>query len=384
MGFSQRALFEGWRSVNNSPDDYASHRFLADAYQNQSSQFGYDAARTSELLQSQLMQPLNMTPVQPSLSEQNLLILRGTGPSQQSFNEFNPLFNRNGFALQTSAMAGNFNTFGDEVTQSGILNKFSYSLGQLHYQTDGYRPNNDLKQNLYNAFFQLSVTPSLSLQAEFRHKYLNEGDLSQQALPQNTNNNTGESINYNPTYRREVNLDRYRFGAVYKINEFSQFIGSGIISNQSQNYSNNPGNNTQDRDYLAEGLYQGKWEGLNLMLGGSSYEANRGPTTSALAPGSYRRINGYLYSNIRFPTKAVWTFGVNIENDESPILPTSIRINPKIGLTLDFWKNTTIRLAAFSAGNHTLNEYASIEPLKWPDLTRFLMINKEPIFGAMV
>jgi hypothetical protein len=113
LGFGQRALVEGWKSLNADQRDYSAHRFLADTYQNLPR---HEAARTSELLQSQLLQPLNITPVQPSLGEQNLLILSGSGPSQPSFNEFNPVFQRDRFALQASGVAGSFNTFGDEVT----------------------------------------------------------------------------------------------------------------------------------------------------------------------------------------------------------------------------------------------------------------------------
>ena len=80
----------------------------------------HEIARVSELLQSQLLQPINITPVQPRLAESNLLILSGAGPADLSFNEFNPLFNRNRFALQASGVAGSNSTLGDELVQSGV------------------------------------------------------------------------------------------------------------------------------------------------------------------------------------------------------------------------------------------------------------------------
>ncbi len=85
------------------PGDYSGHRFLADTY---SALPRYDLARVSELLQAQLLQPINITPVQPQLGEANLFILTGAGPSEAAFREFNTLFNRNRVTLQASASRG--------------------------------------------------------------------------------------------------------------------------------------------------------------------------------------------------------------------------------------------------------------------------------------
>ena len=62
LGFQQRALVEGWLSVNTDPTSDSAHRFLADAY---SVLPRHDTARVSELLQSQLLQPININPVPP-------------------------------------------------------------------------------------------------------------------------------------------------------------------------------------------------------------------------------------------------------------------------------------------------------------------------------
>ena len=72
--------------------NFSAHRFLADSY---SILPRHEVARVSELLQSQLLQPLNMTPIQPpSCREQFVSLLSAGGPGALSFNEFNPLFNR--------------------------------------------------------------------------------------------------------------------------------------------------------------------------------------------------------------------------------------------------------------------------------------------------
>ena len=76
LGFQQRALVEGYNSVNTDPSNYSAHRFLADSY---SALPRHEIARVSELLQSQLLQPNNMTPIQPGLAESNLFLISSGG-----------------------------------------------------------------------------------------------------------------------------------------------------------------------------------------------------------------------------------------------------------------------------------------------------------------
>ena len=61
----------------------------------------------SELLQAQLLQDININPVQPSLSETNLGIITGGGPARPGFNEFTPLFERNQAQLNAIGRVGN-------------------------------------------------------------------------------------------------------------------------------------------------------------------------------------------------------------------------------------------------------------------------------------
>ncbi|MGH8656667.1 MAG: tetratricopeptide repeat protein, partial [Gammaproteobacteria bacterium] len=92
LDFRQLGLLHGWTSTTIDPLDYSAHRLLADSYLTLPR---HETARTSELLQSQLLQLLNITPVQPQLAENDLFLLGGLGPTQLSLNEFNPSFLRN-------------------------------------------------------------------------------------------------------------------------------------------------------------------------------------------------------------------------------------------------------------------------------------------------
>jgi tetratricopeptide (TPR) repeat protein len=87
LGFQQLALVEGYKSVNTDPTNHSAHRFLADSY---AVRPRHEIARVSELLQSQLLQPTNITPIQPRLAESNQFLIAAQGPGALSFNEFSP------------------------------------------------------------------------------------------------------------------------------------------------------------------------------------------------------------------------------------------------------------------------------------------------------
>src|SRR5437763_8950888 len=135
LGFQQLALVEGWKSVNTDPTNFSAHRFLADSY---SVLPRHEIARVSELLQSQLLQPLNTTPIQPHLAESNLPLISAGGPGGLSFNEFNPIFNRDGVTFQMSGLAGENSTYAGEGVLSGIYKNVVFSLVGFYFQTDGW------------------------------------------------------------------------------------------------------------------------------------------------------------------------------------------------------------------------------------------------------
>ena len=181
LGFQQLALVEGWKSVNTDPTNYSAHRFLADSY---SALPRHEIARVSELLQSQLLQPINTTPIQPHLAESNLFLISARGPGALSFNEFNPIFNRNGLTFQTSGLIGEHSTYGGEGVVSGIYQKTSFSVGGFHFTTDGFRENADQRDEIANVFVQQEVSPNTSIQAEYRYRDVEHGDVQQRFFPE--------------------------------------------------------------------------------------------------------------------------------------------------------------------------------------------------------
>jgi tetratricopeptide (TPR) repeat protein len=174
LGFDQLALVEASKSVSFDPANHSAHRFLSDTYARLPR---HEIARVSELLQAQLLQPINIDPLQPSIEESDLNIVAGAGPARTTFNEFTPLFERNRLRLVTSMFGGSNDTWGDELVLSGLRDHLSFSLGQFHSDTNGFRENNDTENNFYNIFAQIAVMPGLNLQAEYRRRETEQGDI---------------------------------------------------------------------------------------------------------------------------------------------------------------------------------------------------------------
>jgi Tfp pilus assembly protein PilF len=165
LGFSQLALLEATKSINADPTDYSGHRFLSDSY---ISFPRHEIARDSELLQAQLLQPLNINPVLPKLSDNGVTFLDESGISSVGFNEFSALYAANKFGLLVDGLAGNFGTGHDNVIVSGVFDRLSFSAGQFHFDTDGVRDNHRLRQDIINAFVQGTISSNTSAQAEVR------------------------------------------------------------------------------------------------------------------------------------------------------------------------------------------------------------------------
>ncbi len=124
-----------------------------------------------------------MTPIQPRLAESNLFLVSAGGPGALSFNEFNPIFNRNGLTFQASGLAGENSTYAGEGVLAGIYKKLSYSFGGFHYQTDGFRRNADQNDDIGNAFVQLELTPKPAFKLNIGIEIMKEAISSRDSSP---------------------------------------------------------------------------------------------------------------------------------------------------------------------------------------------------------
>jgi tetratricopeptide (TPR) repeat protein len=384
LGFGQLALVEGWKAVNVDPTNYSAHRFLADSY---STLPRHEVARVSELLQSQLLQPTNITPIQPRLAESNLFLISAGGPGSLSFNEFNPIFNRNRITGQLSGLVGEHDTYGGEAVIAGIYDKFSFSIGYTHFETDGFRVNFDQKDDLVNVFLQYELTPKTSVQGEFRYRKTDNGDLQLNFFPEDVLAN----------FRQSSETYTLRGGLRHAFSPSSILLGSVIYQRRddASHDENEPSlpfvtsldSSAKDQEglsielqYLFRSTYVNLTGGVGYARTDGEQKTNilfdfpEGPTPVADTLSlDADHINLYLYSYVNFPKTVTWTLGASVDlfnTDSSSSLDTD-QFNPKLGVTWNPLPGTTLRAAVFRVLKRTLITDQTLEPTQVAGFNQF-------------
>ena len=388
LGFQQVALVEGWSSVGTDDTSFTAHRFLADSY---SVLPRHEVARVSELLRLQLLQPLNVTPIQPSLAESNLFLLSALGPLASSFNEFNTLMvNRNRLTGQANGLVGSQSTLAGEAIVSGIYNKLSVSGGWSSFETDGWRNNADQNDKIGNAFLQYELTPRTMIQAEYRHRKTKNGDLSLNFF----------ETDFSKTQREVSERDTYRVGLRHEFSPNSILLGS--FMHQKRGDSNRSvedlgGGTTLNFDLLQQGqkshggelqhLFRSKY--INVTSGFGYFDFSRELVTAAnlvdpvfgtiplvneTANLNAKHTNAYMYSFINPLSNLTFTLGVSGDfyNAQSAALaPDKNQINPKFGMVWNPLPGTTVRAAAFRTLTRALITSQTLEPTQVAGFNQF-------------
>lgn len=372
LGFEQSAIAEGTRALAVSPGNASAHRFLADAYTDRPR---HETARVSELLQAQLLQPLNVEPPRPRLGEVNLLPFEGGAFSAPGFNEYAPLFERQRIALDIDVLSGPNNTRGSEVAASAISSRGVFSLGQFKYTSDGIRENNDSDQTVKTVFGQYRVSSQLSVQAEYRDKKSEFGDMLIRFDPEvfftEQRRNIMEpswllGVRYEPAPEQVlvVAVSRSVVKEDFKFNEFnllSSKSAGGQIESQYLGQINN-------RRFL---LGYGR-----LMVHRRSVETFDFSSFGFPSPDPTVTDNdldqtvgyGYLHSSLR---SADFVLGASFDSVDEQNGVNVDDWNPKLGVLWHLVPNTTVRAAWFRTTNRYLVRKQTLEPTQVAGFNQF-------------
>jgi tetratricopeptide (TPR) repeat protein len=351
LGFDQLAVNAGAAAIDADPANPGAHRFLADAYRQQP---GAEIAQTSELLRSQLLSPPSSTPVQPELAEARLGLLDTTGPSRVTFAEFAPLFDSDGVRLDGSGLYGTQGTWGLEGAVTGLYRNASISVGQFHYETDGYRENNDLTHDIFDAISTIALSPELSLFGEYRHRESEGGD-------RRLNFDIGDS---EETFRGKEEQDVARLGFHAQPTANSDVIGVYTWANLSNeesasvifggiDFGKDIDFNSQDshsgqlqyiHDYgLLRGVVGVSYFNSNIKLGGELLGIQKVTETSAS-----EFYNGYAYYDLDLFEQLTLTAGGSVVRYRLTEGGSDIfQFDPKIGATAKLGDQVTLRAAYF-------------------------------------
>jgi Tfp pilus assembly protein PilF len=376
LGFERLARNEAYKSLQTSAASHSAHRLLSDSY---SEKPLHEKARLSELLQSQLTQPLNKSSIQPQLTASNLGILSGAGPSAGGYSEYTPLFTRNGLDLQVNAIGGNNGTAGEDLIISGLEDRVAFSLGQFHYETDGWRDNSDLKQDIYNIFLQTALSTSTSIQFEFLYQEAESGDLGFRFDPED----------FFEHERNELDRRLGRIGLHHQFSPRSHLLVSAIYQDLKDTRTENsttffPAYPEPDDPYslIEDSLFEARQDSFSKMLelqytqqlnkgnftiGGGYFvddftrKIESGVFYTLINPGlgeeefsledptirneiDPRYKNVYLYTQVALPARFEVTLGVSHEDLEN-FRTEEDQWSPKFGLTWEPLSSLTLRTA---------------------------------------
>jgi len=386
LGFNQLGVNASSESLSLDPANASAHRFLSDSYRSERRR---EIARVSELLQAQLMQDVNINPVQPSISETNLNIVTAGGPANPGFNEFTPLFERNQAQFNASAFGGNNDTYGGEAVATAQYDRYSFSVGALKYETDGWRDNNDLDQTAFTGFVQIAASEKINIQAEIQYRDSDEGDLS---------------FNFDPDdFLEDKSVDRDqttgRLGIRISPNPDSHFLLSYIHSDRDEKLKQSEeaapvlflpttattdGDSDEDGDQFELQHIRGT-ENLNYVVGAAYSEVDRREKLSLSLDdpviGNLFTINdtthqqvehprGYLYTTLTPKQSVTLTLGASYDHYEEGELEID-SFNPKLGARWNVSDAVSLRAAAFKVVKPALANNRTIEPTQIAGFSQF-------------
>ena len=353
LGYQRLGVLSAADALGQDPTNSSAHRLLADIYAQTPR---YDTARVSESLQSQLLQPLSLTPVQPTLVTRDLNILHSSGSTQAGTDEFTPLFVSNTLRFNGSAVVGNNDTLGDEMVLSGLHDRFAFSLGQYHYQTEGFRENNDFTDDIVDAFGQVAFSPALSAQVELRTRHTDHGDLRLDF----------DTQNFSKQDRLTVDQNTQRIGLRWQTAPSSTVLLSGIHHDRQEDQtvfgSVNRNDTATDAGYQLEVQWLWRHDRANLLLGAGYYDidASRSvsvdftpllgipcpaPSCTSSVDFVRRAQNAYGYLNFNLPRPVTWTVGLAAVNYQDGQFEQQVA-NPKFGVVWDVTRGVRARAAA--------------------------------------
>ena len=424
LGFQELALTEGWKSVNIDPTNYSAHRLLADSY---SALPRHEIARVSELLQSQLLQPVGLTPIQPRLAQSNLFLISASGPGALSFNEYNQLFTGNGFNLQASGMVGELDTSGAEVIFSALKDNLAVSVGGFNFNTDGWRANADQKDKIGTAFVQMDFSPYTSAQFEYNYRSTSSGDLQMSFFQDGAQDQL----------RGDSKTNTYRLGLRHSFSPNSIVLASVLRQDDDRQASDTstPGvalgvASPDTKATSVELQYLYRLPRFSAISGVGYYKLDRQQTSTFEIPAflfdstddtdaGVKHSNAYLYTYLNVLRNVTVTLGasgdffdsdgntVTTTNDafcllspSPPCVPfggpfstaataskSKDQFNPKLGLTWNPVPATTVRAAAFRVLKRAFIANQTLEPTQVAGFNQFfddIEATDAKVFGLAV
>ncbi len=381
LGFDQLAEAQSGKAISFDPGGFPAHRNLAESYLLRPR---YESARVSEVLQSQLLQPVTAVPFSPRLGQTRAPVLEGEGPTTPSFQEFNPLMERDRTSFYLSAFGGSDQTIGDEFMAAIVRGRHGLRLGQYYVQSDGYRPNNDFRQNIRTLFYQFDLDDRNSFQAEYRSSGITSGDVRQN-FDQN---------DYSAQLRQDLRTELFRVGFRHSetatahwlvsisrqrtdaLNTDTRFTTTGFGFPFDPAYESTRLHGDSDA-WTTEVQHLRDFQRVHVTAGVGATRINEdrdiagtfGFVTDPIPPTvvatqispTPEHYNGYVYLGWHLSPSAQLVTGASYDRYNDPAVDRA-RGNPKLGLVWNVTPSTTVRAAAFRTLRRPFAASQTLEP----------------------
>jgi Tfp pilus assembly protein PilF len=384
LGFEQSALIEATRSLHQDPANHSAHRFLSDLY---STRTRHEIARASEMLQAQLLQPNNINPIPPQFVETDLGVITSAGPVNASYGEYNHLFTRDSINAQTNLIGGNNATKGDNILVSGIYGPTSLGFSQFHYESEGYRPNNDIKHNIYDFLVQSRLTNVFSVLADYKKRNTSSGDLllrfdPEDFYPNKRNNTSSETTKVGFNYKHKQNNNLL---GLLKWDRHTENINDYETGTIPFDFTSTTTTGVDEKSKSAELQYIINESIYNVISGIGYINKNRNSTETTVldvivppvhdvttTPSelvtNYKK--GYLYTNFNNLGDVKLTAGASYSDYESDRFRFN-QMDYSLGAIYKASNNLTLRFALLSSINAPIVADQTIEPTQIAGFNQF-------------
>lgn len=384
LGFEDLGALQGHESLARDPANFSAHYLLADSY---AALPRHEIATTSEQHQALRLSPPNAASIQPQAAFSNLSIPKNAEMRSVSFNEFGPLFSTDGNSFQANGLIGSNDTWGDHLIVSGLHGRFGYSLGQFHYETDGYRVNNDLEHDILSLFANMGLSAGSHVQLEYKRRESNFGDLSMLFDPDAADPNDRRTIDESSVTLagyHELTAGKSLLGSLtyvdrsvdILIDDRSSFFGStiGVLIDQEVD--------TEGID--AELQFIHRSDRLSSVYGVRHVDLDRsangqqtifdpffGPQQTTIDQGDSIRISrGYVYNSATVSPTTRITVGLSVDDIDDPVR-NSVELNPKAGLSIQLSDSTRLRASATRTVASPLAAKRTLEPTQVAGFNQF-------------
>jgi tetratricopeptide (TPR) repeat protein len=359
-GFSDVAVREATKAVEDDYANYSAHLFLSESYDAlidpKKSNIRYETPWENELLLADLLAPVGAGVVSPSISQQ----------------EYSRMFEVNAVGVSSDTTYWSQGAWLETASQFGTLDNLAYSLDSYYYTDPGFRPNNDFKNSDFSATVKYQIDPKDTFFVQVERTETTSGDNQQYYndytdYDPNVRNHEIQDPNVVFGYHRhwspgEDTLFIYRnLQDTYTLNDpaFSiPVIGARNTSDVA--YQDQTTLNSMELQHIVQTDSQRLIFGAryqvedHLTADDVSVSGGFGQASAAALQSEFNRFTAYVYyqltlcENLRLTGGATYDdmrFPVEIANP--PIAPGSEsreRLSPKAGL--DWTPNDTSRLRA--------------------------------------